>query len=252
MVDLVRHTIDDDTKIEFANSGYEGFWRPNNGFAGAVPFDNSLLIPRTEWQARIEERVARQTGLFNLIKQKGLKVLDQGQTNYCWINGPTYGLMTRLLKDRNQIVRLSPASGGAQIKNYRNEGGWGDEALEFIERNGLAPQDLWPANAIDRRYETPETKKTMLNYRVPKWIRLEDRNHEQVVSCLLRDIPVPAGFNWWSHLICYIDVVWRNGTACPVLANSWGESYGDNGFSVLEGNRMLADGAVGILSILAA
>lgn len=252
MVDIVRHTIDDDTKIEVANSGYKGFWRPTNGYAGAIPFDQSLMIPRSEWQARIEERAARGLGLLPLIKQKGLKVLNQGQTNYCWINGCTYALMVRLLRDRNQIIRLSPASGGAQIKNYRNEGGWGDEAMEFIEKRGLAPQELWPANAIDPKYKTPATDKEMLNYRVPKWVRLQDRNHDQVVSCLLRDMPVPAGFNWWGHLICYVDLVWRNGVACPVLANSWGESYGDQGFSVLEGNRMLVDGGVAVLSLLAA
>ena len=100
MADLIRHTIDDDTKIERANSGYEGFWRPSDGFADAIPFDSSLMIPKSEVQARIEEREKRGLGLYNLIKQKGLTVLNQGQTNYCWINGPTYGLMVRLLRDR--------------------------------------------------------------------------------------------------------------------------------------------------------
>ena len=243
------YVIDDYTRIPLVLNGMKGFKRPTANFS-SMPFPSSFMIPQTEWQARIQERQERKNGLHDLVLEKGLTVLDQGQTNYCWCNGVVYSVMCHILSNQNRIVRLSPASAAAQIKNYQNEGGWGDEALEFIETRGLATQDLWPPNAISRQYKTASTDQAMLDYRVPKWIDLEPRNHNQVVSLLLRNIPVAVGFNWWGHLVSAIDVEWKNGTAVIVIANSWGQGWGDKGYGILEGNRMLADGAVAPLSVI--
>lgn len=248
--------IDDDYDVRpllDLNRGMEGFYR--NGFANplmgnAVPFDESLLIPRSEWRGMIEERKARRQGLRFLALDRGLTVLNQERTNYCWANGPTFAIMLHILKNHNKVVRLSPASVAAQIKNYQNVGGWGDEALAFIQDNGIAPQSLWPPNAIDPKYNTVTTQQQMRDYMIHRWLNLQPKNHDQMISLLLRDIPVPAGFLWWGHLICGCDVDWINGDAAPVFANSYGEVWGDRGYVTLEGSRKLSDGACAPLSIL--
>jgi len=210
----------------------------------AEPFPSELIIPRSEWQARIEERKARKRGLRYLTRFAGLKCKDQGQTNYCWINAPAYCCEIVRIVQNQLPVTLSPASGGAQIKGYRNVGGWGKEALEFISKSGLVPIEKWPANAIDRRYATPENLRLALKYRVDEWWELQPRNLDHLISCLFRDTPVACGYNWWRHETTAIDVDWLDGEVVTINDNSWGPSYGDQGRFNLQGSRMLGDDMV--------
>lgn len=212
------------------------------GYAGvAEPFPDSLLIPRSEWQARIQEIEERQLGLTSRCVRAGLDVKDQARTNYCWINSPTNCLEMLRVSQNQAPVILSPASGGAQIKNYRNVGGWGREALEWIVEHGLVPVDRWPANAIDRRYATAENKELARKYRVDEWWVLDSRDIDQVVSCLLRGHPVSGGFNWWGHQVTLSEAKWIDGDIAIEIWNSWGQSWGEDGLGVLQGNRMLPD-----------
>jgi hypothetical protein len=143
-----------------------------------------------------------------------------------------------------QHVVLSPASAGGPIKNFRNVGGWGKEGLEWIVENGLVPVDRWPANAIDRRLYTPENKELAKNYRVTEWWELEPRNLDHLVSCVLRGFPVAVGYTWWRHEVSGVDVVWQEGAVCLQIANSWGTNWGDRGYGLLCGRKMLPDDAV--------
>lgn len=241
--------IDDDTPEEVTHG--TGFGRglvKADGYAGAAdPFPPELLIPRSEWQARIAEMEAQKSRLSDLIVQAGLPCKDQQQTNYCWINAPTHCTeIVRVLMNEPTVI-LSPASAGAQIKNYRNEGGWGKEGLQWIVDHGLVPVEKWPANAIDRRYATPENKQLALDYRVTEWTELQPRNLDQLVSMLLRRIPVAIGLDWWSHEVTAVDPVWLNGAIAIRPRNSWGMDYpnpGAGGFFILQGSKMYPDDAV--------
>lgn len=222
--------------------------------AVTVPPNDALLIPQSEWQARIEERKKLGTGLKSLIDRAGLQVLDQQQTNYCWVNGPTYAAMVARLVQHQDVVRLSPASVGAPVKGYRNDGGWGSEAIKYGHEHGWVPQSLWPANAIDRRYDTAETQTLRQYYRVTEWQLLREAYGDtkvsdqlalqRLVSYLLRNVPVPVGFNWWSHEVCAVDVDWVSGAPALVIANSWGPTWGTQGFGTIQGQRMIPDDAV--------
>lgn len=215
------------------------------GYAGvAEPFPDELLIDPSEYQARIKEREERKLRHRDLATQFGLECKDQAQTNYCWINAPTYALEYVLAWQNQTKTVLSPASGGAPIKNFRNNGGWGREALQWISDRGLCPVENWPANAIDSRYYTDANRAIALNYRVTEWWVCEDRNMQQVFSLVLRGIPVAVGYNWWSHEITGVDGVWLDGQAALVIRNSWGMGWKDMGYAVLQGNRMIPDDAV--------
>lgn len=222
--------------------------------AAAEPCSDALLIPESEWQARIEERKAQGSGLRDLVRRAGLTVLDQQQTNYCWVNGPTYAVMVARLAQRQAVVRLSPASVGAPVKGYRNEGGWGSEAIRYGQEHGWAPQDTWPANAIDARYDTAASRAARACYRVTEWQLLREAYGPEpvpsalalrrLVSYLLRNVPVAVGYEWWSHEVCAVDVDWLDGEPAIVVANSWGESWGEQGFGTVQGQRRVPDDAV--------
>lgn len=248
---MIDFLIDDSTPSHFifppgVTTGLDLSNRPE-GFAysgTAEPFPDELVIPRPEWQARIQELEETKTRLSDLCTLAGLPCKDQERTNYCWVNAPTYCVeVTRVKQNQKQVI-LSAASAGAQITNYRNIGGWGKDALNWISTKGLVPESLWPKNAISKSYATSANLQTALDYRVDEWWELEPKNLDHVVSCLLRRIPVAVGYNWWGHEVTLVDPVWLDGTVAIRMRNSWGMGWGDKGYSLLQGNRMLPDDAV--------
>lgn len=222
--------------------------RPNVGgyaYAGvATPFPGSLLIQKSDVQAIVAERKARRTNLRELALSRNLPCKDQNGTNYCWINAGTHTVEVARLKQNEPIVLLSPASAGGPITGFSNVGGWGKEGLQWIQEHGLVPVDKWPANAISSSYYTEENKKIALNYRQTEWWELEPGNMQQLWSCLLNDVPVAIGLGWWSHEVTYYDVDWIDGDVAYIFRNSWGMSYGDKGFGVLQGGKAVPDDAV--------
>lgn len=221
----------------------------------ATAFPRELLIPRSEWQARIQEMEERKTRLSDLVEQAGLPCKDQNGTYYCWINAPVHCLEVMRVVQNQRMVILSPASAGGPIKNFRNNGGWGKEGLEYLVEHGCCPVDVWPANAIDRRYNTAENRRIALDYRAVEWWELRPRNLDELMSCLLRRIPVAVGLNWWRHEVTAYDPVWINGQPGARERNSWGMNWpsaGARGYFVLQGSRLLPDDAVAPRSVLAA
>jgi hypothetical protein len=213
----------------------------------APPFPSSLLIPRDEWKDRIAEAEATKSRLSDLVTQAGLPCKNQEQTNYCWVNAPTHcAEIARLLQNEPPVV-LSPASVGAPVKDYANEGGWGQEALDYAAEHGWAPVALWPANAISSQFDTDASRAARASYRQELWYELRPRNLDDLISALLRRMAVAAGLNWWSHEVTFADPVWVNDDIAVRMRNSWGMNWpsaGAGGWSILSGSKMLPDDAV--------
>jgi hypothetical protein len=209
----------------------------------APAFPQELLIPESDVEGWIKEKEERQNRISDHCNKFGLPHKDQAQTNYCWINAPVHCVEIIRLLQHQQMVILSPASCGAKIKGFRNQGGWGQEGLEYIVENGVVPVSMWPANAIDRQYDKPEFWAEAKKYRVTEWMECRPRSWIELVSCLLRNIPVAVGYNWWSHEVTACDVVWIDGTSELRIRNSW-KGWGENGFGILRGSKKLADDQV--------
>lgn len=244
--------FDDDTPVE-STQAPEGMSKglrlgmrttPFGEMKNAIPFPSELLVPRSEWEERIKEMEERKTRLSDLALHYGLPCKDQNGTNYCWINAPTHCIELIRLLQNQIVVILSPASGGARIKNFRNVGGWGEEALDFIEEHGLCPIEKWPANAIDRKYDTAENRELAKKYRQLEWYELRPRNIDEMMSAGLHRMPQAKGYNWWSHETTGYDPLWLDGQPAYRDRNSWAMSYGDKGFFTLKGSKMLADDIV--------
>lgn len=209
----------------------------------AKPFPQELLIPRSEWQARIQEKEERKTRLSDLITQAGLPEKDQNGLSYCWIFGPTQTIEVVRMKQGQVYVSLSPASAGGPIKNFRNVGGWGKEGLEWISKYGLCPSSIWPDTSLDRRLYNDENKAIALKYRTTEWWECRPRNLDELVSLGLLGVPGAAGYNWQSHETMYVEPIWLDGTIATRNRNQW-KGYGDKNFYILQGSRMLPDDLV--------
>lgn len=223
---------------------------------GSLPYAKAFdipLIPESEWDARIEEGEKTKTFLSHICDQKKLVSLDQNGTNYCWCNAVITAMEILQARTGQPIVKLSPASVAAPIKGYRNQGGWGGEALDYIIKNGVAPASLWPPNAINRSYfDKQEVKDARDDYKVTEWYELENRNFNQLMTLLFLRIPVPIGLNWWSHEVCACDPVKLSSGYGVRIRNSWSDSYGDHGFAVLTRSKATPDDAVAPRVLMAA
>lgn len=253
--DYVSGTVDG----EGMGRGYEPEGYAEQGF-GANPYGEAFnlpLIPRSEWRDRIEEKERTKSGIKAMLKLAGIPVKNQQRTNYCWANGPVYMVEIWRAIQGLPYVSLSPASVAAVIKNFQNRGGWGSEAIRFLAEHGAAPSDLWPDAAIDRRYKTVESDRHRADYQADKWLELRPRNFDQLVTCLLSDMPVGIGLNWWRHYVTATGAVIVNDSRDIESAvgveydNSWGMNYGDEGRGVLAGTRKLADEQWSITSVTA-
>lgn len=179
---------------------------------GAGVFPAELEIPRDNWEELVEEQERTKTRLSDLILGVGLPCKDQNGTNYCWINAPTHVAEINCVQQNQRmpngsLVILSPASVGAKIKNFRNQGGWGQEGLDYAVQHGFVPVGKWPANAIDRRYDTAEAWAEAAKFKPTNWFDLKARSFAQKASAHLRRMATADGYNWWSHEVTGYDLV---------------------------------------------
>ena len=249
MTELV---INDDTHWREYHPQIQGFgtgWEKaaDVGYgATAEPFPDSLLLPWDEINRRAAEREATQTQLSHKIRAAGMKPLNQQNTNFCFANAPTNCVRILTLLANQPLVELSAASVGCTVTGFRNVGGWAKDALDVIRTKGIVPIQYWPLNAISQQYNTTANWAKAAPFKVDKWIVLEQGNLQQRASLNVQDIPVAVAYDWWGHEV----------TGCDYLPdgsfrdwNSWGPTYGDNGFFLVQGNRRVFADGIAALSV---
>ena len=249
-----RFIIDDDNCHQVVNQNryLKGY---NERDYGAAPlgsfgdeFPRELYIDSSEWRDRIEFLDKNKAQCKHHKELAGFDSLNQGSTNYCWINAPIQACHYVRAMQGLPHVPLSPASVGAKIKNFQNVGGWGSQGLDYLKKYGAVPQSMWPANAIDRRYDTGENNAIRSQYKVTEFYELAVRSFHALVSCLLLGWPVAIGLNWWRHevLACMALIRGSDPEADTVIDidNSWGTSWGDNGHGILTRSKATPDEAV--------
>lgn len=248
-----------------------------HAWKGASAFTAELNVPREEWDERIEEMERNRTGLDHLVDQVGLECKDQNGTNFCWDFATTHCCEIELVKanqkdPQGNPVKLSPASTACKIKNFRNQGGWGQEALEYQIEHGTVPEWLWPQSAINRQYDTAANWKEAEKYRVKEWMDIASRNFGQKCSAQFHRLPTSDGYNWWSHQVTgYRPVIIAKSIVKAAYAaakelykllpteyrepllekaaskygtlqrNSWSMSYGDRGYFILAESKATPD-----------
>lgn len=204
-------------------------------------------IPRSEWRARLDQMIAEKSRISDILRNQGIKSLNQQQTNYCWANGPTGCIVAMRAINNLPYIPLSPASVAAPVTGYRNVGGIGTDALEYIAKYGVCSADVWPPNAIQRSLDNPTTQANRANHKALKWYDLDPGNNifDYMVTLLLNRKPVAVGYNWWSHEVMACDLEFdSSGRPAVRIRNSWGDDWSDQGFAVLNESKGTPDDAV--------
>ena len=249
----MAHLIIDDSNWQTFVSpqlsrGYEGMWA--DGCQSPKTFDDLSsvpLIPREQWPDLIADKERNKTRIYDLVTEMDLDCKDQGGTNYCWVNAPTYCCDVIRLKETGQLRQHSPASAGGPIKSFQNRGGWGSQALEYFKVNGMNLTEDWPDNAISRSYYTDQNRTRAKDNVVLEYFKLS--SWDEVASCILAGIPTGLGYNWWSHEVTGQDLVVLNGKVELQIRNSWGMGWGDKGHGTLKGSKKYPDDAVAITAM---
>lgn len=212
--------------------------------AGAPTYGKGKPIPRSEWDDRIAEKEKNKSRISDILIAGNVPSMDQNGTNYCWFFGVVGACQARRAVAGLPYIGLSPACGAAQIKSFRNQGGWGNDAVEWMVDHGVCSQATWPQAAIERRYLTETARAEASRFKLTEWDDCEQNDFDAVMSFVLADDPIPfaIGLDWWGHLIFGCDgVKLGTGKYGIRIRNSWGASYGDNGFAVLEQRKCLGD-----------
>jgi hypothetical protein len=205
---------------------------------------------------------------------------DQNGMGYCWKHSGTSAQLLVRARDGMPYVDLSAYAGACMIKNFRDEGGWGAQGLQWSMDKGDPSGEFWPQQSVSRANDNPATWANAKLHRFTEgWIDMGSPEYSrtltfnQTITSLLCLVPVIVDFNWWSHSVCAADAVngvaqWgvtRSGSGKlmevkefdafwgvnnPITGgisiriwNSWGDGWSSQGMGVLTGQKAIPDGA---------
>lgn len=219
---------------------------PLRSLAGTIPCSRLYrTIPRDEWKDRIREQKGAD---LHTITKDVLPPHDQGSTNYCWAHGSVRALeIQRVYQGMNPEI-LSAESVAVPLTGGRNRGGTPTEALKQLRQYGACLQTYWPKNDRNINHAKPGWKDNRLYYQILRWVI--PHSWEEQITLALHNIAIAVGLNWWGHLIVQKRaVILPDGSVGTGCDNSWGPSYGDNGYFELDESHGTATlGAFGPIS----
>lgn len=220
---------------------------PVGCYGFARPFDLPL-IPESEWQARLDVQIAAKAQLSDIrnrgINGQPIPSRDQNGKGYCWAHSSTSAALIVRAVNNEPYADLSAYAVACIIKNYRDQGGWGAESLEWIAKNGIPTAEFWPQKSMSRSNDNPAMRANAALHKFTEWMDLDPKQMKaQLVTCLLLGLPVITDLNWWSHSVCTLDLMSLQPFRTRIW-NSWGDKWSENGMSQLEGSKAIPDSAL--------
>jgi hypothetical protein len=249
------------------------------GSMPGAPMTARAKIPRSEWPERIRDLTAAKA-LLSDVRNTGMNggvipSRDQNGRGYCWAHSTVSAALIARAKANAPFADLSAYAIACIIKNYRDEGGWNGESMEFLRGRGCPTSEFWPQQGTSRSFDKPETWANAALYKDTEWEDIAEGDFDMQMTLLLEGCPHPLDLNWWSHSICAcdpvdgvsgftdfrlesgklatmqeFDVIWEVaefGAAYGIrIWNSWGDSWGANGMGTLTESKARNNGAISL------
>lgn len=243
--------IDERTDLRSVHPGESGYAardygaNPFGSLGFAAPF-SMPLIPRSEWKDRVQEMERTKSRISDMAALVGWRPAMQARTLFCWGNSAKMAVELARIVAGQTHVPLSAASVCCEVTKFANRGGWCGQAIEYGSQAGWVPESMWPANAIDRQYDTPATRAERSKYQAKDWQELEPRSFDQLMTLLLQRIPCCRADNRWSHAIACEDPLLLPDGRFAVLCPNSGLGRDANGYTIIAETFGGPDEAYGI------
>jgi len=239
------------------------------GAVGSTEFNKEVpLIPYDEFPERIREQEEKKTRLsdIRMIGNKGEPIpsLDQDGQGFCWTYSTAGGITLKRAAMGLPYIRLSGHSLANKLTKFQDRGGWCGWSTSEATKYGYVPASLWPEKSMNRKYDTAEAWAMAQNFRITEgFLDMDQRVYDmsltfqQIASCILSGIPCPVDFDWWSHSILGMDLVYVS-DKFPVtdircyglrIWNSWRDAWGFLGTGVILGRKAVPMGATAIRNV---
>ena len=202
------------------------------------------LIPRSQWSALIAQ--GKGTFLGDLMRKQGIPVKDQDGLGYCWVYASTECVEAVRALQGQPFVELSPESVGGPLTGWHNQGGNGLDALDQLTKAGACSVSFMDsANSLSQRRWKTGWQADALNHRITDaWASIDDGNFDAVMTAALLRLPVSIGLDWWGHQVLITEPVDIGGGRFGLgFRNSWGKTYGDDGYDTLDESKAKPDGS---------
>lgn len=219
------------------------------GYCRAVKPFNLKLIADSERQGKLEYQAATKMSGSDLrdMGKQGTRIptIDQGQRGYCWAHSPVTVMLMMRAQMGEPWADLSAYSVACPIKNFRDEGGWNTEAVEYMAEHGCATSLTWPQRSVSSACVSASSEARM-HFRYVDWLDLDPGDMErQMVTVLLSGGFLAADFNWWSHSVAVIALLSLNPLRVLIM-NSWGDTWSQAGLGILEGRKAVPSAATAL------
>ena len=202
----------------YPNDRVPGCQRRKTAFGKAfrLASDQIKIIPSSQWDDY--------TGSISL-RPMVRTILDQDGIGSCATEATAQALMVARTFAGLPHIALNPwfiyhtTSGGV------DRGSSIDENLQFVMQNGCAPEEIWPRSKGWRAKPSEEAVEAALTFRNIEVYDIGSIN--EMVSALLTGFAVVYGSK--GHAVLKVEHIDKSK---GLDVNSWGETWGDNGFGV--------------------
>jgi len=181
------------------------------GSIPGTPMSAIQRIPRSEWKERIRDLVAAKAQLSDqrLTHLSGSHIpsRDQNGRGYCWAHSTVSAAILSRMNSNMPYEDLSAYAIACIIKNFRDQGGWNGESMEFLRLRGCPTSKFWPQKSVSRTNDNAATWENAAGFKDTEWDDIPEGDFDLQTTYNLIGIPYALDLNWWSHSICGADAV---------------------------------------------